>query len=52
MHSRGLIGFSVCLGFSFMRDKLWILSLYDVFFFQYLHIDILLIISLAQSCDR
>ena len=35
MLSHGLIGFSVCfkLVFSFMADKLWILSLYDIFFF-------------------
>jgi len=32
--SRGLIGFSVCLVFSFMTDKLWILYLYDIYFFS------------------
>ena len=32
--SNGLIRFSVCLVFSFMTDKLWILYLYDIFIFS------------------
>jgi len=40
MLSHGLIEFSICLVFSFMTDKLWILYVYVIFIFQYLHINI------------